>query len=54
MIVRLIQVYSNNIVLTPRIRLALYKIVISFLSSSFFYAVFSSLSDNFIKLFLFS
>ena len=35
MIVRLIQVYANNIVLTLKIRLFLYKIALNCLLSSF-------------------
>ena len=53
MIGRLIQVYSNNIVFTPRIRLGLYKIVISFLSSSFFYATFHLYQIIFLNFFCF-
>ena len=43
MIVRLIQVYANNIAFTLKIRLGSYKIIIKYFLSPFFYAIFSSL-----------
>ena len=43
MIVRLIQVYANNIAFTLKIRHCSFKNAIKHLLSPFFYAIFSSL-----------
>ena len=55
-IVRLIQVYVNNIVFTLKIRLCLYKIAINYLSSPYFMLFFfvSIRSLAFFIFFLFS
>ena len=47
-IVRLIQVYANNTVFTPKIRLFLYKIAINCLSSPFFMLCFISIRSFFL------
>ena len=40
MIVRIIQVYNNNIVFALKIRFFLYEIIINYLLSPFLYAIF--------------
>ena len=52
-IVRLIQVYANNIVFTLKIRLCLYKIAINYLSSPYFMLFFLPLQDHLLFLFFF-
>ena len=50
MIVRLIEVYASNIIFTLKIRLCLYKILINYLLSSCFYAIFHLYKTIFIFL----
>ena len=53
MIVRLIQFFANNIVLTLKIRLCLYEMAINYILSLVFFALFSSQSDLVFLPFLF-